>query len=78
MATWKTCDTGSEDDNISKIDARLHSIFQGLNVHKRTMARFGEMGVTTVQALNTIVDNRVESLDRGDTHLAEPGHGALV
>ena len=58
MANWKTCDVGSEDDNICKIDARLHSIFQGLNLHKRTMARFGEMGVTSVQALNTIVDNR--------------------
>ena len=58
MATWKTCDEGTEEETINKIDARHHALYQSLNFHKRTMARLGELGITSVQALNTIVDDR--------------------
>ena len=40
------------------IDARLHSMLQSLNGHKRTMARLGEVGLVSVQAPNTLVDDR--------------------
>ena len=64
-ANWKTCDIGTagtiaeaEDINIAKIDTRLHSMFQALGVHRRTMARMGQLDVTTVMALHTLVDDR--------------------
>lgn len=46
LASWKTCDPGShatvhdaEEFYLKQLGARLHSMFQGLNVHRRTMAR---------------------------------------
>lgn len=57
-ANWNTCSEGTEAENIAKIDARLHAMMQTLNFHQRTMARLGELGVTTVQALNTLCDDR--------------------
>ena len=53
-----TCSEGTVAENISKIDARLHAMMQGLNYHERAMARMGEMGITTVQCLQTLVDDR--------------------
>ena len=58
MATWLTCSAGTVGENITKIDARLHAMMQSLNFHERTMARMGEIGITTVQSLHTLVDDR--------------------
>ena len=58
MATWLTCSEGTVAENIAKLDARLHSMMQGLGFHERTMARMGELGITTVQTLQTLVDDR--------------------
>ena len=58
MASWMTCSVGTVGDNIAKIDARLHAMMQSLNFHERTMARMGEIGITTVQGLHTLVDDR--------------------
>ena len=58
MASWLTCSVGTEDDNVAKIDPRLHALFQSLGLNQRTMARLGGLGVTTTQCLHTLCDDR--------------------
>ena len=49
---------GTPAENIAKLDTRFHAMLQALGCHENTMARLGELGVDTVQALETLVDDR--------------------
>ena len=54
------CLAGTATEHIAKLDARLMAMLSGVNCHQNTMARLGELGVTTVAALTTLVDTRAE------------------
>ena len=58
MASFKAPDVGTIDENIAKIDSRLLAMFQSLGVDPTVMARLGELGVTNITALHTLVDDR--------------------
>ena len=62
---FKKPKVGTNAENIAKLDARLLAMFQALEVHEDVMARLGEIGVVTVNALHTLVDDRKERLDLG-------------
>ena len=54
------CTSGVAEDHIAKLDARFLAMLTSVGCHKNTMARFGEMQITSVAALTTLVDTRAE------------------
>lgn len=45
-------------EGIAKLDARFHTMLASLGCHENTMGRLGELGVISVPAITTLVDNR--------------------
>ena len=52
--------TLTPEEHIAKLDARFHTMLTSLDCHKNTVARLGELGVTTASSLTTLVDDRAE------------------
>ena len=50
--------SGTNAEHIAKLDARFHAMLQALGCHENSMARLGELSITTVQALETLADDR--------------------
>ena len=50
--------TGTNDEHIAKLDVRLHALLSAQECHANTMARLGELGVRSIQASETLVDDR--------------------
>ena len=46
--------------HIAKLDARFHSMLSNLDCHENTLARLGELRITNISALTTLVDDRAE------------------
>ena len=49
---------GTAAEHIAKLDARFHAMLTALGCHQNTLARMGELSITTVGALETLVDDR--------------------
>ena len=50
--------SGTVAEHTAKLDSRFHAMLQSLGCHENTMARLAELTVTSVQALETLVDDR--------------------
>ena len=46
--------------HIAQLDARFHSMLSNLDCHENTLARLGELRITNISALTTLVDDRAE------------------
>jgi hypothetical protein len=49
---------GTNAEHTAKLDARLHALLAAQGCHANTIGRFGELGVHSVQGLETLVDTR--------------------
>ena len=56
----KGSSTETPEIHIAKLDACFHTMLTSLDCHKNTLARLGELGVTTASSLTTLVDGRAE------------------
>ena len=46
--------------HIAQLDARFHSMLSNLECHENTLARLGELRISNISALTTLVDDRTE------------------
>ena len=44
--------------HIAKLEPRFHSLMSALHCHENSMARFAELGVVSIQGLETLADDR--------------------
>ena len=50
--------SGTNAEHTAKLDARLHALLAAQGCNANTIGRFGELGVHSVQGLETLVDTR--------------------